>query len=198
MSRQGVIFIPDSTVINVEQTMVELDSGVKLDADILVWAIGGKPNISLVEGLRIKHGGILVDEYMRTSRLDVYAGGDIATVRNIVTGGYVRSTMWPDAMKQGMYAAYSMCGVLKPYSGVVSIASSNFYGMTFVSCGLVASPPVGYEVLVDSNADYYHKFLVHNNILKGFLMVNNVKKLGLLRKMLLDQGIFSLSDFKSQ
>jgi ferredoxin-nitrite reductase len=61
---------------------VELPDGTILDADLLVLAGGDHPNVepARLAGLEIAHG-VLVDDQMRTSDLDIYALGECAQPR---------------------------------------------------------------------------------------------------------------------
>jgi NADPH-dependent 2,4-dienoyl-CoA reductase/sulfur reductase-like enzyme len=67
---------------------VKLSSGRTLKADMVIMGIGVKPE-SKLQGSRScyrKTGGILVDEYMRTSNEDIYAVGDAVEIKVFVSG----------------------------------------------------------------------------------------------------------------
>ena len=81
--------------------------------------------------------GVMVNDFMRTSQPDIYAGGDLIEVTNTLTGNRLRSCMWPDAMQQGMYAALAMAGQPKPYPGPAVIVSSAFFGLKFAQAGVL-------------------------------------------------------------
>ena len=66
-----------------------LESGREIPAEMVVLAIGVKPEVRLAveAGLAIGvTGGIQVDEYMRTSDPFIYAVGDAVQVKHFVTG----------------------------------------------------------------------------------------------------------------
>ena len=52
-------------------------SGETIRVSMVIFAVGVQPNTGLAENVGIKLGryGIQVDEYMRTSELDIYAAG---------------------------------------------------------------------------------------------------------------------------
>ncbi|SMB99715.1 Pyruvate/2-oxoglutarate dehydrogenase complex, dihydrolipoamide dehydrogenase (E3) component [Thermanaeromonas toyohensis ToBE] len=60
---------------------VRISTGELLKAEVVVLAIGLVPNIDLAfrAGIEIGEGGIKVDEYLRTSKEDVFAVGDCAS-----------------------------------------------------------------------------------------------------------------------
>ena len=79
--------ITDSTVI--------LSNGVVLPAEMIILAIGVRPDIKLAKeaGLTIgTRGGIDVDDFNRTSNSDIYAVGDVAEKKDAIDGS---STLVP-------------------------------------------------------------------------------------------------------
>ncbi len=68
---------------------VETDSGKDYKADIVILAIGVRPDIALAKmaGIEIgERGGIRVNEHMSTSDPDIFAVGDAVEVKDFVTG----------------------------------------------------------------------------------------------------------------
>jgi len=68
---------------------VQTESGKAFPADIVILAIGVKPDTTLAKaaGLTIgERGGIRVDEHMRTSNPDIFAVGDAIEVKDFGTG----------------------------------------------------------------------------------------------------------------
>lgn len=194
MPDSGVTFYPNSSVSEINGkngyvSEVVLSSGEILGSEIVIFATGNRPNTKLAiqAGIDATEAGIRVNEFMQTSEPDIFAGGDVALLKNIIDGNLVRSSSWPDAMQQGMHAAFAMSGNPKPYPGVCIIVSSNFYDTTFVSCGNVINPSPDCEIMIREKNDFYHKFILQNGQLVGFLMVGNVQNLGELRKMVISK-----------
>lgn len=90
-------FVPDG-----ERIGVKLSDGRLLPADMVILAVGVRPNVKLAAaaGLKLgKSGGIAVDEFMQTSDPDIYAVGDAVEVqdfmgtvlKNVATGGRAAS-----------------------------------------------------------------------------------------------------------
>lgn len=105
-------------------------------------------------------------------------------VRDQVTGALVPSSLWTDAMMQGMHAAQTMTGVRKPYPGVCIITASRFFDTMFASTGPVATYDHSYKPVVDATDDYYHLFLRKDGMLAGFLMLGRLRSVGRLRQFL--------------
>jgi len=100
---------------------VVTDAGT-LPADMVVLAIGVRPNIGLARDAGIEigpTGGIHVDEHMRTNDADVYAAGDCVENVDLVTGGPCYVPLGSTANKQGRVVAGSICGQDDRFPGVL-------------------------------------------------------------------------------
>lgn len=168
-------------------TGLQLSSGHMLQASLVVCAIGAAPNTQfLPPTIKLHDGYIVVDEYMQTSIPGIYASGDCCKVYDQLTKRVQPNALWPDAMQQGMYAAYGMAGMAKKYSGSVSIASSNFFGIKVAVAGPVV--PEEHQRIEERGDDsYYHRFVYENNKLVGFMLIGNTSALSDYRRQLLSQ-----------
>ncbi len=119
-----------------------LQSGDKVVVDMVLLSVGVRPRIALAEaaGLKIgEHGGILVDERMRTSNDRIWAVGDAVEVKDYITG---LSTMVPlagPANRQGRLAADVILGDGQSnpkFRGVQATSVCGVLGMTIASTGM--------------------------------------------------------------
>jgi len=170
-------------------THLTLSNHEVIPCDIVIFAIGGRTNSWLASdaGLETLGNGILVNSIMQTSNPDIFAGGDICMIKDKLSNDMVQSCLWPDAVMQGMTAAHGMIGTPKEYQGTLIVTSSHIFGTTFVTCGPVTNSEHNYQEVIRQNETYYHKFLLHEKKLKGFIMVGNVDKVGQLRRLLQEQ-----------
>lgn len=166
---------------------VVLQDGTILEADMLICAVGVRPNGQLAQqiGARMHNGYISVDDYMQTSLPDVYAGGDVVLVKNQITGELGASCTWPDAMQQGMTAAYAMSGQLKKYPGIIPVTSSSFFGIKFAVCGNVKHIQPHQHIEIKQGEGWYHLFVYDQDCLKGFVLIGNTTDFSQLRRQLL-------------
>lgn len=89
MERHGVAVRLGSSVTAVGASSVELASGEQVPAELVVVAIGVRPDVSLARGAGLEigtRGGITVNEFNQTSDPSIYALGDAAEKRDALDG----------------------------------------------------------------------------------------------------------------
>ena len=156
---------------------------------MIIFAVGNKPNVDFLQNtdIQIQNGAILTNDQMQTNIKNIYAGGDVCLVKDILTKKYVKSCTWPDAMRQGMIAASNICGKKENYPGILLTTSSHIFGKTFISCGPVTDTPKDCEIIIKKDHDFYHKLLVKEDKLIGFLMIGKIDKVGFFKNMILQK-----------
>ncbi len=121
---------------------VIVTDGGKYRVDLVVLATGIKPNIELARqlGLRIgETGAVWVDEHMRTSRDNVYAAGDIAETRNLITGKPYWHPFGTTANKMGYVAGSNIARREMRFPGVVGTSMTRFMNLYIASTGLTVN-----------------------------------------------------------
>ena len=91
----------------------ELSNGEIITADLVVMAVGVRPNTALATacGLPIgPRGGLQTDKHMRTVDPDIYAVGDMVETENLVTGESMLAALAGPANRQGRIAADNIFG----------------------------------------------------------------------------------------
>jgi NADPH-dependent 2,4-dienoyl-CoA reductase/sulfur reductase-like enzyme/rhodanese-related sulfurtransferase len=99
---------------------VRTASGKSYQADVVILAIGVRPEIGLAKaaGLEIgQRGGIRTDEHMRTSAPDIFAVGDAVEVQDFVTGQWTLIPLAGPANRQGRIVADVIAGRNARYRG---------------------------------------------------------------------------------
>lgn len=148
---------------------VELKSGKAVDADLVILAIGVRPNSGLAKeaGLKLnERGGIIVDEHMRTEDPFIYAVGDVIEVEDFVFKGRTMVPLAGPANKQGRILADVLAGRNSSYKGTQGSSVAKVFDLTVASTGVnektlvkrEMKKGVDYESLIirqNSHAGYY-------------------------------------------
>ena len=95
MKRNGVTLHLGASASEITQDAVKLSNGIEIAAEMIVLAIGVRPDIKLAKDAALTigtRGGIQVDDFNRTSNLDIYAVGDVAEKTDAIDGS---STLVP-------------------------------------------------------------------------------------------------------
>jgi NADPH-dependent 2,4-dienoyl-CoA reductase/sulfur reductase-like enzyme/rhodanese-related sulfurtransferase len=104
MTRNKIDLILEDSVVEITPQKVVLKSGREIEAQMVVLAIGVKPDISLANnaGLTIgSRNGILVDEFHLTSNSDIYAIGDAVEKKDAIDGSQTLIPLANIANRQG-------------------------------------------------------------------------------------------------
>jgi NADPH-dependent 2,4-dienoyl-CoA reductase/sulfur reductase-like enzyme/peroxiredoxin family protein/rhodanese-related sulfurtransferase/TusA-related sulfurtransferase len=119
---------------------IHLQSGRKIDADMVILSIGVRPETRLVKEAGIElapNGGIKVNEYLQTSNEHVYALGDAMAFPHPITGKYTNAYLAGPANKQARMLADNLVnGHTKKYKGSIATAIAKVFDITVASTGL--------------------------------------------------------------
>lgn len=147
-----------------DKVLVELASGRRLQTDIVILAIGVRPETSLAQraGLEIgETGGIKVNKHLQTSHPDIYAVGDAIEIVDLINGSPALIPLAGPANKQGRIVANHICGIPDTYKATqgtsivklfdVTVAATgnnektlNRFGIPYLCCHIHASSHAGY------------------------------------------------------
>lgn len=117
---------------------VVLQSGISIEADLVILSIGVRPNGQLAKdaGLDVnERGGIIVDEYLRTSDKNIYAIGDAIEVVDFVNGNKTMVPLAGPANKQGRIVADNIVGRNEKYNGTQGTSIAKIFDMTVATTG---------------------------------------------------------------
>jgi len=168
---EGITVMTDNKVVafsaNVagEFSAVHTENGNNISADLAILALGVRPNVQFakIAGIEVgATGAIAVTESMRTSAIDVYAAGDCAEVKHLITNRYIYLPSGTTANKQGRVAGENAAGGYATFKGIVGTAVSKVMDMAYARTGLTEKEAnsLGYafktvRVDVPAHASYY-------------------------------------------
>jgi NADPH-dependent 2,4-dienoyl-CoA reductase/sulfur reductase-like enzyme/rhodanese-related sulfurtransferase len=134
-----------------------LSNGETLTADLVVMAVGVRPNTELAKkaGLPVgPRGGLLTNNHMQTDDPDIFAVGDMVETEHVVTEEPMLAALAGPANRQGRIAADNICGKGSTYRGTQGTAIVKIFDM--VGGGTGASE----RQLRQANLPY-HKVYLH-------------------------------------
>ena len=118
--------------------VVVAESGARLPADLVILAIGVRPETALAKAAGLDlgpRGGIVVDAQMRTADPHIWAVGDAVEVADVVTGQETVLPLAGPANRQGRVAAEAIAGRATKFRGVQATAVVGVLGLTAASTG---------------------------------------------------------------
>ena len=114
-------------------------AGKHFPADIVIFAVGIKPNVELASAAGIKlgpTGAIATDEHSATNNSDVFAAGDVAEAHHLVTGQPIYMPLGSTANKQGRVAGVNAAGAKAEFSGIVGTSVFRVFELEVAQTGL--------------------------------------------------------------
>jgi NADPH-dependent 2,4-dienoyl-CoA reductase/sulfur reductase-like enzyme len=93
--------------------------GGEFSADLVIAGVGMQRDLALAEaaGLSLE-GGIVVDEFGRTSEPDIYAAGDVTAFHHPLFHRRLRLESWRHAQNHGIAVGKAMCGDTTAYDDI--------------------------------------------------------------------------------
>lgn len=131
--------------------VVGLKSGMELSCEMVILAIGVKPEVKLARQAKLEigtTGGIKVNEKLQTSDPDIYAIGDAIEVRDFALDNPTLIPLAGPANKQGRMVADNICGRNRRYNGTQGTAILKVFGLT------VAMTGASEKALAKTNIEY--------------------------------------------
>ncbi len=191
LEEKGIKFRLGVSAKKLEQHKAILTDGSEIPFDVLVMAVGVRPNTELVaEAGGEVDRGISTDENSRTTLPDVYAAGDCAKSRDITTDTDRILALLPNAYMQGLSAGRDMTGVTQPFTTAMPMNAIGFFGYHIITAGSYDG-----DETVFSDGRSYKKLVVKDNTLKGFIMIGDISRAGIYTKLIREKTPLDSIDF---
>ena len=170
LNEKGITVIVDDSAVRMEGNpqvnKVVLKSGRELAADLVVIAVGVRPNVELARTARIElgaTGAIRVNTKLQTNIEDIYACGDCAESYSLITGKPFYRPLGSTANKMGRIAGDQITGGDLEFRGGLGTGIFKVFDMVVAQTGLTEKEAKreGYEVVVCHNIkpdkpEYFH------------------------------------------
>ena len=151
---------------------IRFESGDEIKVDLVVIAAGIKPDLVLAKDAGLTVGrGVVVDDYMRTSRPEIFAAGDVVEHQGKVYG------IIPASFDQARASAHNMLRMDMPYAGTAPSTTLKVAGLFVMSVGEVHPEGRGHEVIVRSVPEQglYKKLVLKEGRLVGAIWMGMKK-----------------------
>lgn len=192
LEKLGVSFILGDAVSEFSGNTATLKSGSKVDFDVLVIAVGVRPNTNLISDIGGNVGrGIIIDDCCRTSVKDIFAAGDCTESYDISCDQSRILAILPNAYMQGICAGKTMTGHEQKFENAIPMNAIGFLGLHVLTAGSYDG-----EVYTDIKDGTYKKLFYKDDLLKGFIIIGDVSRAGIYTSLIRNKTPLSSVDFE--
>ena len=136
MTENGVNLILSDGVKEFNQNKIVLNSNKEIEFDIVIMAIGVRPEIKLAQDAGLEtNRGIIVNDNMQTSDENIYAAGDSVEVKDFVSDTNTLIPLAGPANRQGRIIADNICGFNSTYQKSQGTSVIKVFDLTVASVG---------------------------------------------------------------
>ena len=191
LEANGINFMLGDTVQSFAGHTANMQSGRTVDFDVLVLAVGVRPNTSLLQNAAgAVERGILVDKHMATVLPHIYAAGDCAQGEDISCGTKRVLAIMPNAYMQGYCAGSRMAGGSVVFDNAIPMNSIGFFGLHAMTAGSYDG-----EMYEERTADNLKRLFIRDNRLVGYILVGAVDRAGIYTALIRNRTPLDTLDF---
>ncbi len=176
----GVKFILGTSAEELTEHSAKLKNGSTVEFDMLIVAVGVRPNTELVAdaGGKVERG-IITDQTQKTSLDDIYSAGDCTVSHDESSDSEKILALLPNAYMQGEVAGRNMAGRESYYLNAIPMNAIGFWGVHIISAGSYDG-----EEFVEETESTYKKLVFRDNRLVGYILLGNVARAGIYTSMI--------------
>lgn len=192
IEKHGVKFYLNDSAAELEPNKAKLKSGAEVEFDVLVVAVGVRPNIALLKDAGAECGrAIKTDNKCQTSLKDIYAGGDCTESYDITIGAERVLALLPNAYMQGNTAGVNMAGGEQLYENAIPMNAMGMFGYHMITAGSYDG-----NVYTEKEGENYKKLFYKDNHLMGYIMIGDIKRAGIYTALIKNQTPLDSIDFE--
>lgn len=192
LEEHGITFLLGDSAQRFDRNVAYMNSGKEVPFDVLVLAVGVRPNVSLIADAGGQTDrGIVIDTAMKTSLDDVYAAGDCAQGYDASIGQNRILAILPNAYMQGNCAGVNMAGGDKIFDNAIPMNAIGFFGLHALTAGSYDG-----DMYEEKTADSVKRLFVKNGFLIGFIMIGNTDKVGIYTSLIRGKTPLDTVDFE--
>jgi len=169
---------------------VHLTNGTIIPADLVILAVGIRPNVELAQAAGIAvEDGILVNDRMQTSVPNVYAGGDVAQGPVLFSSKRQIHAIQPTAVDHGRVAGANMAGRDVRYPGSLAMNIVDVCGLQTASFGLWDSGAEHVLTINNPRDKVYRKLVWKDDQVVGAIFIGRATDMGMLTDVGMVKGM---------
>lgn len=192
IEKHGVKFFLNDSAAELFPDKAVLKSGAEVPFDILVVAVGVRPNISLLKDAGAECGrAIKTNAKCETSLPDIYAAGDCTESYDISIEAERVLALLPNAYMQGETAGINMGGGEKLYENAIPMNAMGMFGYHMITAGAYDG-----DVYTETDGENYKKLFYKNNRLVGYIMIGDIKRAGIYTSLIKNRTPLDKIDFE--
>ncbi len=198
---KGVELLAGRTVTGIvprgSQFVVEVSDATEVVVDAVVAGLGIEPNVGLAQDAGLKtDDGIAVDEQLRTGHPDIWAAGDVASIRSETLDRRIRVEHEDNAVRMGGLAGRNMAGNAEPYRHL-SLIYSDLFELGYEAVGIV-------DTRLETVIDWHKRFeegviyYLESGRVRGVLLWNVWERVEQARELIGQSGTFDPSALRGR
>lgn len=192
IEQKNISFLLGDSVKKFSKNTAEFTSGKKVEFDLLVIAVGVRPNTELaVSAGADVNRGIITDKTQETSVNDIYAAGDCTESCDISCGQRRILAILPNAYAQGECAGRNMAGKYTKFDKAIPMNAIGFFGLHIITAGSYDG-----EQYITKTDGSYKKLIVKDGLLKGYILIGDVMRAGIYTSLIREQTPLDTIDFE--
>jgi NAD(P)H-nitrite reductase large subunit len=155
-----------------DRKRLKFSSGPDLTADVVIMATGIRTNLDWLKGSGVDvKQGIIVDEHLRSNVPNVYAAGDVAQGRDLISGETAVHAIEPTAQEHGRVVGANMAGKDVRYRGSLIINIVEVCHLDAASFGAWDAPTAETISGLKKDRNAYRKLLFTGERLTGAIII---------------------------
>ncbi|NLT13758.1 MAG: NAD(P)/FAD-dependent oxidoreductase [Clostridiales bacterium] len=196
LEKHTMKFLLGDCVARFDGQTAYMESGQTIEFDVLVLAVGVRPNTALIKDAGGGVGrGVQVDTSMATTLPDIYAAGDCTECVDVSSGVSKVLAIMPNAYMQGKCAGINMAGGGALFDYGIAMNSTGLFGMHIMTAGSYPSEDEGGSVYEERTDSTLKRLFVRDGKLTGFMLIGCIERAGIYTRLIREQIPLCTFDF---
>ncbi len=192
LEENGITFLLGDSAERFEADKAYMRTGKTVEFDVLVLAVGVRPNISLIKDIGGETGrAITVNCRMETSVPHIYAAGDCTETKDVSSGTVKVMALMPNAYMEGHTAGVNMAGGSSKFQEAIPMNSIGLFGLHAMTAGSYEG-----EAFEEVKEKSIKRLFTKDGLLKGFILVGADERAGIYTRMIRERIPLETVDFE--